>query len=90
MTLATYITCLRIVLVIPIMYLISLDSFQTNLIALILFISAALTDSLDGYLARKTHTETSLGALLDLLADKLLVCLILVWLINSNNYIQIT
>ena len=64
-----------------------MDSFATNLIALILFIFAALTDSLDGYLARKTDTQTSLGALLDLLADKLLVCLVLIWLINSNNYL---
>ncbi len=87
MTLATYITCFRIILIIPIMYLISMDSFATNLIALILFIFAALTDSLDGYLARKTDTKTSLGALLDLLADKLLVCLVLIWLINSNNYL---
>ena len=38
-----------------------------------------MTDYLDGYVARKTKMESPLGALLDLLADKLLVCLVLLW-----------
>ena len=33
----------------------------------------------DGYIARKTGKTSSLGALLDLLADKLLVCIVLIW-----------
>ncbi|MBL52086.1 MAG: CDP-diacylglycerol--glycerol-3-phosphate 3-phosphatidyltransferase [Candidatus Marinimicrobia bacterium] len=83
MTLASYISVLRIILIIPTIY-----SLELNLtyLALILFLIAGLTDYLDGYVARKTNTETSLGALLDLLADKLLVCLILIWcafLLNS-------
>ena len=49
--------------------------------ALVLFVLAASTDYLDGYVARKTNSESSLGALLDLLADKLLVCILLVWII---------
>lgn len=81
MTIASYITILRIILITPILYL----SYQTDLIsdflALLLFIVAGLTDYFDGYYARKTKTETSLGALLDLLADKLLVCIVLIWLV---------
>lgn len=41
--------------------------------AAILFTVAALTDFLDGYLARRWHVESALGAFLDTTADKLLV-----------------
>ena len=91
MTLASYISCLRIVLIVPIIYLLSLGfrSFVDNegptsfynYLAFVLFVVAGLTDYLDGYIARKTNTETQLGALLDLIADKLLVSLVVVWLV---------
>ena len=91
MTLASYISCLRIVLIVPIIYLLSLGfrSFVDNegptsfynYLAFVLFVVAGLTDYLDGYIARKTNTETQLGALLDLIADKLLVSLVMVWLV---------
>ena len=86
MTLASYVSCLRIVLILPIIYLLDQGwwaeepSFY-NYSALVLFIVAGLTDYLDGYIARKTDTETQLGALLDLIADKLLVSLVIVWLV---------
>ena len=41
--------------------------------ALIVFLAAALTDSLDGFLARLLNQRTRLGAFLDPLADKLLM-----------------
>ena len=44
-----------------------------DLIATVLFVAAALTDYLDGYLARKGKMVTKLGALLDPVADKLLI-----------------
>ena len=84
MTLASYITSLRILLIIPIIFLTFLESTLYNFIACFLFIVAGLTDYLDVYVARKTNKETSLGALLDLLADKLLVCVVLMWLIYLN------
>ena len=76
MTLASYITLLRIILILPIIYL---TGVSKEYLALFLFIIAGLTDYLDGLVARKTNKITSLGALLDLLADKLLVCLVLIW-----------
>ena len=85
MTFATLITFSRIFMIIPVIYLTSLERIEFNFLALICFLLAGLTDYLDGYIARKTNTESSLGALLDLLADKLLVCLTLVWLITLNN-----
>ena len=101
MTLASYISCLRIVLIVPIIYLLSLGfrSFVDNegptsfynYLAFVLFVVAGLTDYLDGYVARKTNTETQLGALLDLIADKLLVSLVMVWMVflTHNPFIVI-
>ena len=90
MTLASYISCLRIVLIIPIIYFLDLgkdhrfSGLETNFyfyFAFSLFVIAGLIDYLDGYIARKLNTETQLGALLDLIADKLFVSLIMVWLV---------
>ena len=96
MTLASYISCLRIVLIVPIIYLLDLGfraetSSYYNYFAFVLFIVAGLTDYLDGYIARKTETETQLGALLDLIADKLLVSLVMVWMVflTHNPFIVI-
>ncbi len=84
MTIASYITLLRILLIIPVIYFASLSQ---EYVALFLFIIAGLTDYLDGFIARKTKTITSLGALFDLLADKLLVCLVLICCVFLSNSI---
>ena len=70
---ANYITISRILLIFPVLILASPESSPDNCIALILFIIAGITDHLDGYVARKTGSTSELGALLDLLADKLLI-----------------
>jgi CDP-diacylglycerol--glycerol-3-phosphate 3-phosphatidyltransferase len=55
-----------------------------QIIAALIFIIAASTDSLDGYIARKRKLVTNLGKLLDPLADKLLVTAVLVSLVEMN------
>lgn len=52
------------------------------LAASIVFIAAALTDLFDGYLARKLNQTTKLGAFLDPVADKLMVSVALVLLVE--------
>ena len=53
-----------------------------NLVATVLFVLAAVTDWVDGYLARRLGQQTPFGAFLDPVADKLLVCVALVMLLE--------
>lgn len=69
-TLATYITIFRIILIAPIIYLLFNNFF---LAAGLLVAVAGITDFLDGYIARRYHQESTLGALLDPMADKLFI-----------------
>ena len=52
--------------------------------ALILFLAAALTDLLDGYLARRWKQVTTVGTLLDPVADKLLISAALISLVQTR------
>ena len=51
-------------------------------LALILFLAASLTDMLDGYLARRWKQVTTVGMLLDPVADKLLISAVLISLVE--------
>lgn len=76
LTLPTLLTWARIVAIPLIVGVFHLDLTppHQNLIATALFIVVALTDWLDGYLARKLNQTSSFGAFLDPVADKFLVC----------------
>ncbi len=57
---------------------------EKNLLATALFAAAAITDWLDGYLARKLGQTSAFGAFLDPVADKLMVAAALIVLVNLD------
>lgn len=71
--LPTKITLIRIVLVPLLLAFLIAPSRVNALVAALIFGAAALTDWLDGHLARSTHQVTTLGKLLDPIADKILL-----------------
>lgn len=84
MTLANRITMARILLV-PVFLFFLLEKIPYGtFIAAGIFILAASTDGLDGYVARKRKEVTNLGKLLDPLADKLLITAALVSLVEAS------
>lgn len=72
------ITLMRIGMTIPILILLRFPNPLTCWLAAILFGLAAATDFLDGYLARRDSQITNFGKFLDPLADKILICSILI------------
>ena len=85
--LPTALTWLRILLI-PVLVIVFALSDRTlalatkNLVATIVFVLAAITDWLDGWLARKLNQTSAFGAFLDPVADKLMVAAALVVLVG--------
>jgi len=73
MNIANKITLLRISLVPFFIFFMIYDEFFMRVTALLIFVIASITDTIDGYLARKYKTVTDFGKFMDPLADKLLV-----------------
>jgi cardiolipin synthase (CMP-forming) len=80
-TLMTWARIVAIPLIIGVYYL-DIGLSSKNLIATVLFVVFALTDWLDGYLARKLNQASAFGAFLDPVADKILVCASLLILVH--------
>ena len=61
------------------------DEFAMRWLALMVFIVAGITDFFDGYLARVLQQQSSLGRMLDPIADKLLVAASLLMLVSDRS-----
>ncbi len=84
MNLPIGLTLSRIVLV-PLLIVFLISSSRVNvLIAAAIFLLASVTDWLDGLIARRRNQVTTLGAMLDPVADKLLVAAALVSLLKID------
>ena len=82
--LPTWLTLFR-VLLLPVMVLVFYLPFPGhNITAAIVFVLAAVTDWLDGFLARRMNLTSAFGAFLDPVADKLMVAVTLFLLVESH------
>jgi CDP-diacylglycerol--glycerol-3-phosphate 3-phosphatidyltransferase len=77
-------TVLRILLVPVIVVALLAETPNGDTLAAIVFAAAAITDGLDGYIARSRGSVTTFGKLMDPLADKLLIIAPLVLLVSSD------
>ncbi len=92
MNLANKLTILRILLV-PIMVITSFINIEgeiwgipiTYIIIDVIFIIAAITDKLDGYIARSRNQITTFGKFLDPIADKIVVITAMIMLVEFNH-----
>lgn len=84
MNLPNWITLSRLLSLPFLLYFLQNPTTETRWISLAIFLVAAATDWLDGYLARKLNQITDLGKFLDPLVDKLLVLAPLLALIGLN------
>lgn len=89
MNLPNSITLIRILSIPVLIWVLSSSRFSSvngekEILAASLFIAASITDGIDGYLARKRGQITTMGMLLDPLADKLLIAAAFITLVQFN------
>jgi len=90
--LPNYISLTRIFSVPVLIWILTSSTFssvhgQRELLASAVFIAASITDGIDGYLARKRGQITTMGMLLDPLADKLMIAAAFITLVEFNPHI---
>ena len=90
LTFPMLLTLLRIALIPVLVLFFYLPYSWSSIAAAVVFIFAAITDWLDGYLARRMNQMTPFGAFLDPVADKLMVATALVLLVSRNPAVLFT
>jgi CDP-diacylglycerol--glycerol-3-phosphate 3-phosphatidyltransferase/cardiolipin synthase len=83
-TIPNILTLLRIILIPVLVVVFYLPSQWSYQLSAVVFGLAAVTDWLDGYLARRWEQTSAFGAFLDPVADKLMVAVALVLLVQDN------
>ncbi|WP_028916943.1 CDP-diacylglycerol--glycerol-3-phosphate 3-phosphatidyltransferase [Pseudoxanthomonas sp. J35] len=84
LTVPTWLTLLRILLIPVLVAVFYLPYRWTNFAAAAVFILAAVTDWLDGWIARRYHQYSAFGAFLDPVADKLMVAVALFLIVQGH------
>ncbi len=82
LNLANKITLLRILMVPLVVFFLYLQGPVFCTLAAVAFVFAAITDWLDGYIARRFNLVSSMGKFLDPLADKVLICSVLIMFVH--------
>ena len=80
-------TIFRFILVPVFLFFLVQNDLNSKIIAIVIFSVASITDFFDGYLARKLHQESKMGAFLDPLADKFLVIAAMMAFVNLDKQI---
>ncbi len=88
-TLPTAITLFRIALIPAFIVVFYLPFSWANVVATVVFACASISDWVDGYLARSMQLESKFGAFLDPVADKLMVVVVIVLLVEANPSIYV-
>ncbi|WP_218569606.1 CDP-diacylglycerol--glycerol-3-phosphate 3-phosphatidyltransferase [Pseudomonas sp. Hp2] len=84
MTIPTWLTLLRIVMIPVLVVVFYLPYKWTNFASAAIFALAAITDWLDGWVARRYHQYSAFGAFLDPVADKLMVAVALFLIVQGH------
>ena len=84
LTIPTWLTLLRIVLIPVLVVVFYLPYSWSNFAAVFVFVFAALTDWLDGWIARRYNQFSAFGAFLDPVADKLMVAVALFLIVQGH------
>lgn len=82
MNTANKLTMLRVIMIPVFLLALYLEFPFNNIIALVIFILASVTDFIDGYIARNFDQVTDFGKFMDPLADKLLVISAMLWFVK--------
>ncbi|RUM54119.1 MAG: CDP-diacylglycerol--glycerol-3-phosphate 3-phosphatidyltransferase [Methylococcus sp.] len=84
LNLPTNLTLIRIAMIPLLVVIFYMPWEASHAISALIFVVAACTDFFDGYLARKMDQVTKFGAFLDPVADKLMVAVVLVLIVQSE------
>ncbi|MDQ7016429.1 MAG: CDP-diacylglycerol--glycerol-3-phosphate 3-phosphatidyltransferase [Gammaproteobacteria bacterium] len=84
LNLPNFLTLLRIFLMPILIFIFYLPYEWAHPVSALIFMLAGFTDWLDGYLARRLNQQSAFGAFLDPVADKLLVAVILILVLQEN------